>query len=101
MATYEIPLSPEAQNFSIELGGNDLQFSLVWNSVSGSWTLGIGANDTPILSGIPLVTGIDLLSPYPYLNFNGQLVIRNDIAPEAEATYENLGLTSKLYFITS
>lgn len=100
MATFEIPLSPEAQLFSIELAGTEFQFSLTWNSVSNTWMVNLGIANSPILSGIPLVANIDLLAPYGYLNLGGQLVAQTDNAPETPPTYENLGIVGKLYFIT-
>jgi len=101
MATYEIPLSPEAQTFSIQLAGITYQCDLTFNSISNLWTLGLSSNDgTPIIRSIPLVANSDLLAPYSYLNLGGKLVLQTDGAPDEEATYENLGTLSHLYFIT-
>ncbi len=101
MATYKIPLTPEAQTFSIALAGINYQFKLAWNSIANLWTLDIAdANEVPIISGIPLVANTDLLEPYPYLGFNGRLIAQTDGAPNVAPTYENLGSLGQLYFVT-
>lgn len=103
MATYEIPLSPEAQTFSIDLAGVEYQLTLVWNSIANIWVLNLTTanGNSPILSGIPLVANTDLLAPYGYLNLGGQLVAKTDNNPFNPPTYENLGVTGRLYFITT
>lgn len=109
MTAYEIPLSPQNQQFTIALGGNTYQMTVRWNSVCGSWILDIADPPTttsqagaPILSGIPMVTGIDLLEQFGYLrNWGGQLICQTDYDPNAIATFENLGITSHLYWVTN
>ncbi len=100
MPSYEIPLSAEAQTFTISLGGADYNLSLLWNMVSNSWTLDIlDAQNIPLVRGIPLVANVDLLAPYPYLNFGGQLIAQTDGSPNIPPTYDNLGANSHLYFV--
>lgn len=102
MATYEIPLTPEAQLFQIKLAGVTYSLNLVWNNVANAWVLDIAdENNIPILRGIPLVPGVDLLGPYPYLNFGGQLVAQTDNGVTIPPTYDNLGTTSHLLFVTT
>ena len=100
--TYEIPLVNEAQTFKIALAGINYALLLVWNEISNSWTLDISQatdNNTPILRGVPLVANSDLLSPYAYMNWGGQLIARTDGNADAAPTYDNLGTLSHLYFI--
>ena len=48
----------------------------------------------------PLVPGVDLLAQYRYLGFTGSLVVQTDNDPNADPTYDSLGQTSQLYFVT-
>lgn len=102
MTTVEVPLSHEPQNFSIALGLTTYNMVLFWNSNAlGGWTININdSNDVPIVQGIPLVTGSDLLAQYGYLGFAGELVAYTDGNPLAPPTYTNLGEQSHLYFTT-
>ena len=101
MASYEIPLEPYAQSFSIMLGGVSYRLAVYWNVPGTVWVIDLMDDlGTPIITGIPLVANIDLLAPYTYMNFGGQLVAQSDNNPDAKATYDNLGLIGHLYFIT-
>lgn len=102
MAVYEIPLTPQPQRFSIQLANVTYQMRLWWNdSPEGGWTLDIMDNNSvPIETGIPLVTGADLLAQFDYLNFNGSLYCYTDNAPLAPPSYTNLGTQSHVYFTT-
>lgn len=104
MATiYEVPLSPSPQTFGITLGGVAYQLTLSWRDAAMSgWVLDI-ADQTggSIISGIPLVTGCDLLGQYGYLGFTGGLTVQTDHDPDAVPTFDNLGDASHLYFVTS
>ena len=102
MATYEIPLAPAAQSFLIVLAGKQYRLSIYWGTVAGVWVLDIQQeNGTPIISGIPLVTGTDLLSPFPYMEFGGTLIAMTDNDPDSPPTYRNLGSTGHLRFVTT
>ena len=102
MAKYEIPLSPELQTFSIELAGVAYRLNLWWNEVVSAWVVDIAdSKENPILRGIPLVANVDLLEPYPYLNFGGQLIAQTDNNIEIPPMFDNLGVTGHLYFVTS
>lgn len=97
---YEIPLSPTPQTFRISLAGITYAFTLKWNWVSACWVIDIAdATDKPMVSGIPMVTGVDLLSPYAYLGFGGSLVAQTDNAPDVVPTFDDLGSTGHLYWI--
>lgn len=97
---YEIPLSPQAQKFQIALAGVTYTLTLWWSTISQSWNVSIAdANQQPIVDSIPIVTGVDLLSPFAYLNFGGQLFAQTDNKLDAPPTYQNLGSTSHIYFV--
>jgi hypothetical protein len=79
MPVYEIPLSSEPQTFAIELAGVSYQLTFTWNETLLCWLLDVAtATRVPIISGIPVVTGLDLLAQYTYLGFGGALVVQTD-----------------------
>lgn len=102
--TYEIPLSPEAQRFTIPLGGKDYQLRLSYQDApEGGWLLDIldPLDDpaSPIVCGIPLVTGSDLLEQYGHLGIGGELWVATDADPDAVPSFENLGQAGRLFFV--
>ena len=99
---FEIPLSPTPQRFAITLGGVDYTFTLRYRNVpEGGWYLDIADSEkTPIVDGIPLVTGVNLLAQYKHLGFTGRLWVQTIDDPDATPTFDNLGVGSKLYFVT-
>lgn len=101
LTIYEVPLSPKPQNFTIALGVTTYQMRVWWNNATnGGWTLDIAdASGVPIVQGIPLVTGANLLRQYAYLGLNqGILSVQTDFDIDAVPTFTNLGQTSHLYF---
>lgn len=102
MAVFEIPLSPNPQAFRIQLAGVTYAVQVVWRDTDGGgWVLDLATNDgAPIVQGIPIVTGADLLEQYEYLGLGGRLEVQTDHDVDALPTYENLGQASHLYFVT-
>jgi len=106
---YEVPLSPMPQKFSISLAGVTYNLKLSWNDIlyggglkNPCWLLDIrDTTDNPILTGIPLVTGADLLAQYGYLSFGGQLIVQSDNDPNLVPSFDTLGKTGHLYFVTT
>lgn len=97
---YEIPLSAQPQTLQITLNSVVYTLTVRWNNVSGAWILDIGdSNNNPILCGIPLVTGCDLLAQHAYLNFGGQLIAQSDDNLNAPPALTTLGTTGHLYFV--
>lgn len=97
---YEIPLSSEPQTFNITLSGTTYGFTVRWNVPNGSWIIDIAdSSGNAIVSGIPMVTGADLLEQYSYLDFGFQLVVQTDNSPDTVPSYDTLGVTSHLYAI--
>jgi PKD repeat protein len=97
---YEIPLKARAQSLDIKLNG--VQYTLVirWNGKS--WVMDIkSSKGVMILSGIPLITGADLLAQYKYLKLGGQLVVQTDGGVTSVPTFANLGSKSHLFFIVT
>jgi len=76
VTTYKIPLSPKSQTFSVVLGGQTYNLRLLWAWLPepGVWLLDISDNlNNPLVQGIPLVTGCDLLEQYNSLNIGGSI----------------------------
>lgn len=100
MTPYEIPLSPEPQTLSISLAGKTYFLSLAFNRAGSYWVLDMADEDrVPLLTGVPLVTGLDLLEQYSYLGIGGSLIVQTDFDADAVPTFENLGVTGRLYFV--
>lgn len=100
MSTLEIPLTAEPQTFAIALGDTTYQLTLSYrDAVGGGWILDIADVDgAPLLCGVPLVTGADLLVQYRYMNFGGELNVQTDSDIDAVPTFDNLGTVSHVYF---
>lgn len=102
MQIYEVPLSPNPQTFAISLGGVDYHLTLYWNTPANCWMLDLAdADSNPMVQGIPVVTGLDLLYQYKYLGVAGSLVVQTDYDTQAVPTFENLGVTGRIYFVVS
>jgi hypothetical protein len=65
------------------------------------WTLDIlDSNGNKLVGGIPLVYDTDLLEQYDYLDFGGQLILKNDGTTEKTGpSYDSLGIDDNLYYI--
>jgi len=99
---YEIPLSPQPQKFQITLANTAYAMTVTWNVVNASWMIDIAdASGNPILTGVPMVTGADLLEQYAYLEFGFALIAQTDNAPNVIPTFADLGSTGHLYALIS
>lgn len=98
---YEIPLQATPQKFNISLGNTDYNIFVFWNNFANCWNFDISDNnDVLIVGSIPLVTGVNLFLPYTNLGFNGQLIVATDHDLSAAPTFDNLGITSHVYWVT-
>jgi hypothetical protein len=99
---YEVPLIPsQPQKLTISLAGVFYQLTVKWCQPAAAWILDIAdALGNALVRGIPLITGTDLLAPYAYLGIGGHLVVQTDHDTLAVPTFDNLGDTGHLYFVT-
>ncbi len=100
--TFEIPLQPAAhQQFNITLNNVEYRFTVRWCDPAQAWTLDIAdsTGTTQLINGLQLLPGSDLLEQFAYLAIGGQLQVQTDNNPGAPPTFQNLGLTSHLYYI--
>jgi hypothetical protein len=98
---FEIPLTPGTpQLLRITIVNVVYNLSLKWCDPAQAWTLDIlDVNSNPIVTGLQLVTGADLLEQLTYLVIGGQLVAQTDNQPYTVPTFQNLGVTGHLYFV--
>lgn len=99
LSVFEIPLSPNAQRFDVVLLNVDYNMVVTWNAIAACWVLDIyDSNNVPLVRGLPLITGADLLAQFRYLGFGGGLIVTVD-AGIGVPTFGGLGVTGHLYFI--
>lgn len=99
MNVTEIPLSPDNQLFRIQLAETTYTLRVIWRDSAG-WILDVqDSSGEPLLSGVPLVTGVNLLEQYPQLGINGALLVGCDVGAPDEPTKTNLGTHSHLIFV--
>jgi hypothetical protein len=102
MTSFEIPLVSVPQTLSISLANVVYNLTVKWNDAAECWVLDIAdQNSNNILTGVPLVTGADLLAQYAYLGLGGSLYASTDHDLTAPPTFTNLGDTGHLYFVTT
>jgi hypothetical protein len=97
---YEIPTTNQAQTFGISLASGSYQMTLRYNQYLAAWVLDIAtAASVAIVSGVPLITGADLLGQFRHLGFTGSLIVQTDDATDTVPTYVTLGTTGHLYYL--
>lgn len=93
-----IPTQPASEQFRVQLAGVTYQMRKVWRV--DTWYLDISdSNGNAIVSGMPLVTGADLLAQLEHLGLGGILqVATNGSNPDQMPTYAGMGSVSQLYW---
>lgn len=98
-STFEVPLTNAPQRITTSLGSTLYQLTVRWNVAMNAWMLDIAdSSGNNIVTAIPLVTGVNLLEQYDYLNFGVLLFAFTDSDLDAPPTFDNLGSTGHLYF---
>lgn len=102
LTNFLIPLVNVPQTFNIDLQGVTYNLTCRWNdSPEAGWILDIADNaQNPIVSGLPLITGANILAGLDYLGINGQLFVFTNGDSNSVPTLDNLGIDSNLYFTT-
>lgn len=103
VSVWEFPLSGTPQRFSMVLGGVTYQFLFLYREhTMGGWVLNIDDSlGAPLVHGIPLVTGANLLEQYGYLGFSGELWVKSDGDPDAVPSFDGLGNNSHVLWVIS
>lgn len=101
MKTIEIPLTPEPQTFSITFGTKTYRLRFAYTKwPEAGWLLDISDDQgNALVCGIPLVTGLNLLAPYAYLDIPALLYVVNKKDPFMPPEFNNLGTDVKLYAV--
>lgn len=74
--------------------------NLVWRDGMG-WVLDLlDSGGTGIASGLPLITGVDLLEQYNHLGLGFGLLVACDDPGQEYPTKTDLGIGSHLYVVT-
>lgn len=106
MAVFKIPLEARNQITRMQINGINYQLRVMWNKMAGVWILDI-FTDTgfPILCGIPLITGANLLGQYEYKHIGNDVIfivltLAVGHSPSEIPSQTNLGTDGNLYYIT-
>lgn len=99
----EIPLTNDPEQiFSIRLNGTNYDFRVILNSRAnngrGLWCVDISRQGVDIISGLSLVSGVNILSQYN-LPLSNLFMVNLD-NPELDPTKSNLGNGSKLFMLS-
>ena len=101
MAFYEIPLTAEPQNLSIQLGDTEYVLQVEWGYAVQVWLVHLNdSNGVRLISSIPLVSGNDLLEPYAYMNLGGALYAYTTGEYVVPPSFDNLGGLGQVIFVT-
>lgn len=102
MSVFEIPLKPSTPQELLVTLGNRIQyrFRLDYRKFTETgWILDISdVTGVPLACGIPLVTGANLIEQYPDLTIPGSLYCVTDADFFKPPTFNNLGVSSHLYY---
>jgi hypothetical protein len=98
---YKIPFTPQPERIEISLGGLFYILKTYWNTPMGCWILDIYDDvEKPMVRGIPIVTGADLLQQFEYLGFGGMLLVWSTEGPwHAIPGFDTLGTNSNMYYV--
>lgn len=97
----EFPLRPEAQQMTIELASVLYTVRFGWcDTPDGGWFMDLGTYEgAPLIQGLPLTAGEDVLQQFAYLGIGGEIRVETDGNSLVEPTYGDLGSNGKVLFI--
>lgn len=104
MALFRIPFANIPQRFAIELTGTTYTLENRWNGMNegGCWEIDVyDENESPIVMGIPLVTGSDLFEQFEYLGLPSPVIVFTDGDETAIPTLDNLGGDANVWLVTA
>ncbi len=103
MTSYEIPLAGMPETFAIPLNGTTYRLTVQYRDAElGGWFLDIAdATGSPIVSGIALVTGANLLDQYCQETIAGgaALYVINVAGGDDAPAFGNLGTDTRLVMV--
>jgi hypothetical protein len=101
---YELPVEPRATLFENIIGGRVYKFRVQYRDDpdgEAGWIFDIAeTTDLPVslVSGIPIVSGLDLLYQYAHLGLDFSLVLVCKNGRDVP-TFESLGVEDKVYLV--
>lgn len=96
-----IPLIAKPQKLSLVLNGLTYNLTVRWCTPAQAWIMDIAdVSDKPMITGMPLVTGADLLAQFAYKDIGGKLIVQTSNSPDTPPTFTNLGGDSQLYYVS-
>lgn len=99
MAIQEIPLTADNQQFSIIIAGATYRISIIWRETC--WVMDMfNDRSEPLISGVPLVTGADLMAQYEYMGLGFKMAVVCDDEAQEYPTKIDLGSRSHLLVST-
>jgi hypothetical protein len=102
MSIFKIPFVNNNQKFNITLSGKNLLVTCVWNQEMPAWVVSVqdAASLDFLISGVALVTGVNLFSQFYYTGITGALVVYTKGSPDEIPTFNSLGNESQVFYIT-
>ncbi|MGH8709742.1 MAG: phage baseplate plug family protein [Burkholderiales bacterium] len=102
MAEFRLPFSGIAEQIEVSLGGNPYLLRITWNAEMLTWVLDIndGITLAPLIFGLAVVAGVDLVAQHPHFDFKGALIVYTDGAEFESPTFATLGNISNIYYVT-
>lgn len=95
----EIPLTSDPeQNFTITLNGTNYGIRVILNSRTGLWTINFSIDEVPLVNGVGLVGGVDILSQYN-LDISNVFMV-NLASPNQDPSKDSLGTNARLFMLT-
>lgn len=95
MSTYEIPLNSGNQKFNIQLNGVLYKLKFIFR-LDGWYLDLLDTAENPLISGLSMSAGIDLLEQHQHI-IKGSLYVSNNNIGETQS-FNDLGLKIKLYW---
>lgn len=99
LVANEIPIGPIPLRFNIVLNGREYVMRTQYRDAEeAGWLLDIdnAATGEPLVHGIPLVVGEDLLEQYAYLDFGFGLYVATDKPLDEPPAFDDLGIKTHL-----
>jgi len=100
---YEIPTQGGVpERFLVDLSGATYEMVLRWNEALQGWSLDIATQaGVPLVQGLTLVPGVDLLQQHRHLGIPGALEVKTLPKDETNPTFDGLGTSSRLYYVVT
>lgn len=99
---YEVPLSARSQRTSITLLNTTYQLAITWRDAISHWVLDMSdGQGSPVLQGIPLIAGTNLLGQFKHLGIGAGLLVMLDNGTDETVTYPGLGSSAHVRFVVS